>query len=104
MAATCGIMLSLDTGRSRLVGYIGHIELSRHWAYSSLEHMNFVKRKVTTAISNYITDDFKQVNKSLWYSNCSSSDERNSYSIELVLNFDQTGIRIVPVSSWAVDK
>ena len=29
----------------------GHIEFNRHWAYSLLKWMNFVKRKVTTSKS-----------------------------------------------------
>ena len=37
MAAARGIMLSSDTGRSKLAEYGGHIKLGRQWAYSLLE-------------------------------------------------------------------
>ena len=49
MAAAHDIILSSDTGRSKLPEYGGHIKLGRQWAYSLLERMNFVKRKATTA-------------------------------------------------------
>ena len=49
MAAAHVIMLSSDTGRSKLTEYGDHIKLGRQWTYLLLEHMNFVKRKATTA-------------------------------------------------------
>ena len=58
-AAACDIMLSSDTSRSTLAEYGGHIKLGRHWAYSLLERMNFVKIKTTTAKSKCMIDDFK---------------------------------------------
>ena len=58
MAAAYDIILSSDTGRSKLPEYGGQIKLGRQWAYSLLERMNFVKRKATTAKSKYMIDDF----------------------------------------------
>lgn len=55
MAAARGIVLTCD--RSMLVEFEGHVELSRPWAYSSLNRMNFVQRKVTTAKSKYTIAD-----------------------------------------------
>ena len=51
MAATRGIVLTCD--RSLLVEFGGHVELSKHWAYSLLHRMKFVQRKVTTAKSKH---------------------------------------------------
>ena len=51
MAAARGIVLTCD--RSLLVEFGGHVELSKHWAYSLLQRMKFVQRKVTTAKSKH---------------------------------------------------
>ena len=44
MAAARGIVLTCD--RSLLVEFGGHVELSKLWAYSLLDRMKFVQRKV----------------------------------------------------------
>ena len=103
MAAVRGIMLSLDAGRSRLAEYGGHIRLGRHWAYSLLERMNFVKRKATTAKSKYMIDNFKQVKKQ-FLNDVTAIIQMEEIHPELVLNFDQTGIKIVTSLSWTMDK
>ena len=51
MAAAKGIVLSSE--KLKLVEYGGHININRHWAYSLLTRMKFVKRKATTAKSKY---------------------------------------------------
>ena len=45
MAAAQGILLSC--AKEKLVEFGGHIDLNRHWAFSLLKRMNFVKRKAT---------------------------------------------------------
>ena len=56
MATARGIVLTCD--RSLLVEFGGHVELSKHWAYSLLHHMKFVQRKVTTAKSKHTNTNF----------------------------------------------
>ena len=62
-AAARGIAKSYD--QSILAEYGGHVALNRHWAYSFLRRMNFVKRKVTTAKSRYSISDFGRLKEYL---------------------------------------
>ena len=103
MAAARGIMLSSDIGRSKLAEYGGHIKLGRQWAYSLLECMNFVRRKATTAKSKYTIDDYKQVKKSFLIE-IITIIQMEEIPPEFVLNLDQISIKIVPSSSWTMDK
>ena len=51
IAAARGILLSCD--RSILAKFGGHVRRNRHWAYSLLTCMKFVRRKVTTNKSKH---------------------------------------------------
>ena len=101
VAAARGIVLTCD--RSMLVEFGGHVELNRHWAYSLLHRMNFVQRKVTTAKSKYAITDFDRV-KTEFLEDVVATVEMEEIPPELILNWDQTGIRIVPSNSWTMDQ
>ena len=103
IAAARGIMLSSDAAKNKLSEFGGHISLSRHWAYSLLERMNFVKRKATTAQSKYNIDSFKRVKES-FLAEVTTIVEMEEIPPELILNFDQTGVKIVPSSTWTMDR
>ena len=53
--------------------------------------MNFVKRKATTAKSEHAPEDVGVV-------------EMEEIPPELILNWDQTGMNLVPVSSWTMNQ
>ena len=59
IATAKGIVLSYD--RSMLVEFGGHVRLNRSWAYSLLNRMQFVRRKVTTAKSKHLVAECKQL-------------------------------------------
>ena len=101
MAAARGIVLTCD--RSMLVEFGGHVELNRHWAYSLLRRMNFVQRKVTTAKSKYAIADFDRL-KTEFLEDVVATVEMEEIPLELILNWDQTGIRIVPSNTWTMDQ
>ena len=101
MAATKGILQSID--RTQLAEFGGHIRLSREWAYKLLHRMNFVKRKATTAKSKYAPDDFAR-QKQAFLDEVVQVVEMEEIPAELILNWDQTGISLVPVSSWTLDQ
>ena len=101
IAAARGILLSCD--KSRLVEYGGPIELNRAWAYSLLRRMDFVKRKASTAKSKYNVSDFDKV-KQEFLDEVVSTVMMEEIPPHLILNWDQTGIKIVPSSSWTMDK
>lgn len=89
--------------RSRLVEFGGHIQLSRHWAYSFFHRMKFVKRKVTTAKSKYTDANFAKV-KEAFLNEVVTTVEMEEIPAELILNWDQTAVKIVPTCTWTMDR
>lgn len=101
IAAARAVIMTQD--RFKLVEYGGHIELNKAWAYSLLHCMKFVKRKSTTAKSKFTAADFARLKKEfLDYLNTTVAMEE--IPPELVLNWDQTGIKLVPVSAHTMDQ
>ena len=92
MAAARGLLLKYD--KTKLNEFGGPVCLNKPWAYALLQRMKFVKRKATTAKSKYTISDFEQVKKS-FLNDVVAMEE---IPPELVLNWDQTGIKIVPCS------
>lgn len=100
MAAARGILLSCN--RSRPAEFGGDVELNRQWAYSLLKRMKFVKRKATTAKSKHSTADFTRL-KQQFLADVVTTVEMEEIPAELILNWDQTGIKIVPSSTWTME-
>ena len=100
MAAARGIILTCDRS---MLEFGGYVELNRHWAYSLLRRMNFVQRKVTTAKSKYAIADFNRL-KTEFLEDVVATVEMEEIPLELILNWDQTGIRIVPSNTWTMDQ
>ena len=101
MAAARGIVLTCD--RSLLVEFGGYVELSKHWAYSLLHRMKFVQSKVTTAKSKHTIADFTRL-KEEFLQDVVTTAEMEEIPPELTLNWDQTGIKIVPSNTWTMDQ
>ena len=101
MAATRGLLLA--SNRNMLVEYGGHVNINRAWAQSFLERMGYVKRKATTTNSKYSLTDFKQVKKQ-FLKKVAEIVVMEEIPHELVLNWDQTGLNVVPASVWTMDK
>jgi len=111
MAAACGIIMAYD--RQKLVADelegeeagngVGYIRLNRHWAYAFLKRMNFVKRKASTAKSKYSVTDFAEIKRSFLRS-VIQTVTMEEIPPELILNWDQTGIMIIPSSSWTMEE
>ncbi len=95
MAAAKGFVSAHDC--SQLVENGGHISINRHWAYSLLSRMKFVKRKATTAKSKHTSSQFS-------IRDLKDIVTMEEIPIELVLNWDQTGLNIVPSSCWTMDR
>ena len=64
--------------------------------------MGFVKRQGTTK-AKVTVEDFNAV-KEQYLLDTKSIIEMDEIPDDLVLNWDQTGIHHVPVSSWTMDK
>lgn len=101
IAAARGIIVACE--RSRLVEFGGHIQLNRHWAYSFFHHMKFVKRKVTTAKSKYTDAKFAKVKKA-FLNEVVTTVEMEEIPAELIMNWDQTAVKIVPTCTWTMNR
>ncbi len=101
VAAARGIVMSRDC--THLAEFGGHIELSRQWAYHLLSRMKFVRRKATTAKSKHTPADFAAVKKA-FLDDVVAVVTMDDIPPELVLNWDQTRIHLVPASTWTMDR
>ena len=100
VAAARGIVLKLD--RSLLAELGGLVTLNRHRAQSLLR-MKFIQRKATTAKSKYTVENFAEIKKA-FLQDVVSVVTMEEVPPELILNWDQTGIKLVPCSSWTMEK
>ena len=89
--------------RTQLAEFGGHIQLSRQWAYHLLSRMNYVKRKATTAKSKHTPADFAAAKES-FLNDVVDVVTMDDIPSELMLNWDQTGIHLVPASTWTMDR
>ena len=96
VAAARGLLLKYYD-KTKLNEFGGLVCLNKPWAYALLQCMKFVKGKATTAKSKYTISDFEQVKKS-FLNDVASTVAMEEIPPELVLNWDQTGIKIVPCS------
>jgi len=99
IASATGIIRHHD--RSLLPEHGGPATLTRAWAASLMERMGFVKRKGTKA-ARKVPADFPQ-QKDQFLSRITTAVTTHSIPPELIINFDQTGVNVVPVSKWTMD-
>ncbi len=95
-----GILLSQD--RTRLAEFGGPATLTIPWAKSLLKRMHFSKRRGTTKAS--LPPDVFQQKKTTFLQDIIDVVTMEEIPQELILNWDQTGLNLVPVSSWTMDK
>ena len=90
-----GILMSKDAN------LLSNITLTKAWAKYLLRRMNFVKWKATTKAKVNV-EHFEEVRQEflLEIRNVVIMDE---IPLDLVINFDQTGINYIPVSSWTME-
>lgn len=100
IAGARGILLSLD--RSRLSQYGGPATLTESWAKSILKRMNFTKRRGTTKAS--IPVEAFNARKSEFLQTIIDIVTMEEIPQELIFNWDQTGLNLVPASSWTMDQ
>ena len=93
----------LAYSRHKLVEYGGSIELNKHWARSLFKRMDFVPRKPTTSKSKHAVKNFSQVKK-VFLQEVIATVQMEEIPPELILNWDQTGIKIVPSTTWSMEK
>ena len=101
IAAARGLLLADNP--NKLVKNGGHIELNRHWAYSLYKRMGFVQRKPTTSKGKYSLENFHSLKRS-FLDDVVATVEIEEIPPELILNWDQTGIQLVPSTSWSIEQ
>ena len=101
MAAARGILLKCD--RTKLAEFGGRVEINRHWVHSLLTCMKFVQRKATTAKSKETDTNFAELKKS-FLTDVKATVTMEEIPPDLILNWNQTGIKIVPCSTWTMDQ
>ena len=101
VAAARGLMMAHN--RSQLADFGGHVALTRTWAYHFLHRMQFVKRKATTSKSKYRPPDFEEMKKA-FLEEVSTTVTMEDIPSELIFNWDQTGIHLIPVSPWTMEQ
>ncbi|KAI8522099.1 hypothetical protein Bbelb_018530 [Branchiostoma belcheri] len=100
MGAARGLILEKD--RSLLAEYGGNIHITKEWANSILRRMNFVKRKGTKA-ARKVPDDFEET-RDKFYDRIEEAVRDNDIPDEMIVNWDQTGVPIVPVGKWTLEE
>ncbi len=80
----------------------GPIHLTRTWAESLFTRMEFVKRKGTKA-ARKLPNDFPAI-KEEYLRDIQEKVSKHKIPDELIINFDQTGVSIVPVDDWTMEE
>ena len=95
MSCAEGILMHEDASM------LSRVDLNKGWAQYLLHRMGFVKRKATTK-AKVTVENFAELKSDylLEIKNVIAMDE---IPAELVINFDQTGLNIVPTSDWTME-
>ena len=100
IAAARGLTRIIEPTRLNECG--GPATLSVSWAKSLLKRMNFTKRRVSTK-SLVPSQDVEEVRKE-FLSELMEAVELHEVPPDLIFNWDQTGILLVPSAQWTMDK
>ena len=100
VAVAKGLALAMD--RTRLAEYGGPATLTIPWAKSLLKRMNFTKKRATTKC-NLRSEDLEEVRRS-FLTEILETVSLEDIPAELIFNWDQTGINLVPTALWTMDK
>ena len=95
MSCAEGILMHEDASM------LSRVDLNKGWAQYLLHRMGFVKRKATTK-AKVSVENFAELKSDylLKIKNIIAMDE---IPAELVINFDQTALNIVPTSDWTME-
>ena len=99
MASATAIVRRAD--RNLLSENGGPLLITVNWAKSLLYRMGFVKRRSTTM--KMTVNDFDRIKEQQFLFDIQTAVEMEDIPPELVFNWDQTGISIVPGSSWTME-
>ena len=101
LGAARGIILKLN--RTLLVENGGHVDLTKAWAKGLLTRMGYVKRRGTTSKSKNLVENFEEL-KASFLEQVSTTVIMDEIPPGLILNWDQTGLNLIPSSSWTMEQ
>ena len=102
VVAGLGRGLLLKYNKTLLSEYGGPLELKKSWAHSVLQQMGFTNRRATSK-SKLTVDNFGEVKEQYLIDICSVMKMENIPE-PLFINWDQTAMKIVPSTSWTMEK
>lgn len=94
--------LMLNTNRTLLAEYGGPIKLTKDWAKSVLKRMGYSKRRANSKFKVPVAN-FIQL-KTQFLLDVKACVTLEDIPHDLILNWDQTALKIVPVNSWTMEK
>ena len=100
LAAAQGIIDAKD--RTLLVENGGSINLTRSWGNSLMQRMGFVRRAATTQAKRQVTSVAYQQIKTQYLRQIASMVAVHKIPSQLVINWDQTSIAVVPSINWSM--
>ena len=77
------------------------IDITVNWAKSLLYRMGFIKRRGSTTMKMTVSDF--EIIKEQFLFDIQTVVEMENIPMELVFNWDQTGVSIVPGSAWTME-
>ena len=80
----------------------GHIHITKDWAKSLLRRMNYVKRKGSNA-GKTTPSQFSEL-KAEFLADIQAEVVMNEIPIDLIFNWDQTAIQLVPTGQWTMNE
>ena len=102
LAAAEGIVISKD--RTLLAEHGGHIKLTKSWAASLMQRMKLVKRRGYTQMKTALTEEKFKEAKAKFLARVRTVAHQHKVVPQLVINWDQTGINVVPASTWTMEE
>ena len=96
MSCAEGILMHEDAS------LLSRVDLNKGWAQYVLHRMGFVKRKATTK-AKVTMENFAAQLKSDYLLEIKNVIVMDEIPAQLVINFDQTGLNIVPTSDWTME-
>ena len=102
LAAAEGIVVAQD--RTLLQVHGGSIVLTRGWALSLMKRMGLVKRRGSTQGKKSVSSTEYQHLRSTYLHQISGIVAVHKIPPEMVVNWDQSGISIVPTCNWTMEQ
>ena len=100
MGAAEGIISARDI--SKLISHGGHIDINKSWAKSLLHRMGYVKRKASNA-GKVPAAEFEDLT-AVFLADIAAETLMNDIPDDLIFNWDQTGLYMVPTGEWTMHK